>query len=141
MTTEQEFFEAFEIEAVRYYYVEYPFYICKTKQELINHIKQYKGSKVLCGKTKVKQVTYNYPPITPEILLKLIKIIIKQYRDFCIRDYLGAEYKAMCDNNWEDWEKEGKDCKTEEEAILSLCITIKDEIQDQVRGIFNEGTI
>lgn len=73
--------------------------------------------------------------ITPEIVLGLIKIVIKQYRDFCIRDYLGAEYKAMCDNNWEDWEKEGKDCKTEEDAILSLCITIKDEIQDHVKAL------
>lgn len=73
-----------------------------------------------------------YPPITPEIVLGLEEIIINKY-----------DSTEVFKNAYTIWFTGTEDAlhvsgKTRQDALLKLCIQLKDEIQDQVRGIFNE---
>src|SRR5574344_1387993 len=61
----------------------------------------------------------NYPPITPEIVLGLINIILKARGEFRIIGSFSKNEVLM-------------------ENVLKACISIAPEIQDQVRALFNE---
>lgn len=117
MTIEQEFFEAFGIEP-------------KCITEEIGNILGF------CN-TAIK---YIYPPITPEIVLGLIKIIISKDYVFNIWETNmftnNDKYIANASNSVRH-DIYGRS-NTFNDTILSLCIKLKDEIQDQVRELFNE---
>lgn len=84
-----------------------------------------------------------YPSITPEIVLELEEIIINQNFDY----WLQVTHFRKEDNSLgyllSLWEEEIMICNAygndRKEALLSLCLSydIKDEIQDQVKALFN----
>lgn len=139
MTTEEEFFEAFKPK----YIYQYRVYM---EQDNGQVIKYYWGKELLINvfsdktykkrehikELKVCEVIRHNPPITPEIVLKLIKILLKSSNEFHINISKG-EYG--CDQGFIG----GFYQQTFEQSILSLCIEAKDEIQDQVRGLFNDN--
>ena len=106
---EQEFFEAFGIEP-------------KIKYDEFN-----------IDDEKVLMPYQEDPPITPKIVLGLEEIIIDKYYNLTLNksndDY---PYQYETRDLFTDW------CKTQKEALLSLCIGYKDEIQPEVKELFNE---
>jgi hypothetical protein len=116
---EQEFFEAFGIEPEIIYEYNFnlsnnPKYSTRAKYVVVNLCKQ--GYKV----ESVKIIKL-YPPITPEIILELMQLIF----DATLKKYpktTGLNFDIK------------RDIK---EQILSGCIQLQPEIQDQVRGLFN----
>lgn len=126
---EQKFFKAFKIEPEIIYEYNFnlsnnPKYSTRAKYVVIDLCKQ--GYKV----ESVKIIKL-YPTITPEIILRLEDIIINKYYNLILNkaedDY---PYQYETKDLFTDW------CKTKEEALLSLCIGCKDEIQDQVKELF-----
>ena len=115
---EKEFFEAFAIEKTG----------CKT---CVYGSKKWQDCKnemgVACPEEK-----YTYPPITADIVLGLEEIIINKCYNLVLNkaedDY---PYQYETKDFFTDW------YKTQEEALLSLCIGLKDEIQHEVRNLFN----
>lgn len=142
---EQEFFKTFGIEEYR---------VC-------NHQRQHgfcamgKG----CDNHSCKE-NKGYPPITPEIVLKLEEVLFNincsgvhmsrclghhksengmthchfewGYEAFDLGDYFESE-----DKTYNDWHYESQN-KDRTKALLSICIQLKDEIQEQVKAVFNE---
>ena len=115
---EKEFFEAFSIKKVRE---------CELRNEC------FLGFAHTCHECDIYGQAYEvYPPITPEIVLKLEEIIIDKYFNLILnkaKDDYPYQYETK--DLFTDW------CKTKKEALLSLCIGYKDEIEDQVRNLFN----
>ena len=87
-----------------------------------------------------KDYEEKYPEITDSIYLKLIKIIVKKFSDFEIDSICynhHKEYRACTDFDWETYNICGGYQKSEEDAILSLFINIRnDEIKSQVQNLF-----
>lgn len=104
MAIEQEFFEAFGIEPKDKY-------IGKKNEMLCNHCEDN------CYGCSNKLYVKNYPPITPEIVLGLITILVKKHCNLTL--YWGLPRLT--------------------EQILKQCIKdSKDkQIQDQVKALFN----
>lgn len=126
---EQEFFEAFEIEPKR------RFFQCK------KGIDYYEDCELVCNECSEAIYQEKYPPITPEIVLKLIKIIADKgysFKVFEAEDMFnnGIKYvtNAITDIKHDIYGRG----KAIDEAVISLCIQLKDEIQDQVRALFND---
>ena len=76
------------------------------------------------------------PALDAHIILELIKIIVKKKKDFGVSTYTG--YSAKCQFEWECYTEEGEEQASLEYAIISLCIAIKNEIKEEVRGLFDE---
>ena len=121
MTIEQEFFEAFGIEpkqhkSNRCLNIDY----CGVLEE------EPPKMKFVCDKCEnknIKEVVLfeTYPPITPEIVLGLMTLLF----NFTLKKYpktTGLNFDIK------------RDIK---EQILSGCVHLKDEIQDQVNVLFN----
>ena len=108
---EQEFFEAFGVEPR----------IWECNQSDLRGQSTFCKAYVTTGEYKCKYCIrgiLNYPPITPEIVLKLITILVKKHCNLTL--YWGLPKLT--------------------EQILKQCIKdSKDkEIQDQVRALFND---
>src|SRR5574344_321338 len=119
MTMEQEFFEAFGIEPTMLCNCSYKNlqeYRYEYGDDVCEHIDDFEFSCKDCEKSK-KSIPY-YPPITSDIVLKLINIILKARGEFRI---IGSFSKIeVLMNN-----------------VLKACISIAPEIQDQVKALFN----
>ena len=124
---EQEFFEAFGIEKKEYKTCDAaetsPF--CPFDDADCDN----------CG----LHVTYktDYPSITPEIVLGLIKIIIHKGLEF------GLSYSELHNTYFaskDDGNNSYLSCQeySLKDAILSLCINLKHELQSEVKELFNE---
>ena len=116
---EQEFFEAFGIEPTMLCNCSYKNlqeYRYEYGDDVCEHIDDFEFSCKDCEKSK-KSIPY-YPPITPEIVLKLITILVKKHCNLTL--YWGLPKLT--------------------EQILKQCIRDKNdkEIQDQVRALFND---
>src|SRR5574344_736895 len=141
MTMEQEFFEAFGIEPTMLCNCSYKNlqeYRYEYGDDVCEHIDDFEFSCKDCEKSK-KSIPY-YPPITPEIVLKLIKVIADKgysFKVFEAEDMFnnGIKYitNAITDIKHDIYGRG----KTIDEAVISLCIQLKDEIQDQVKALFN----
>lgn len=84
-----------------------------------------------------KDYEEKYPEITDSIYLKLIKIIVNNYGDFTINKTSHKRYFVETRFSWEFYEKSGEYQKSEEDAILSLFINIKnEELNKQVQDLF-----
>ncbi len=123
MTTEQEFIRTFKIEGQYIYYLEnkYGYKITfDSKDEVIKCIKEgykFAGSSRQYG---LKVVKVEVKPITPEIVLKLEVILCNFHSEHeCCLLITGNSIENITIN------------------ILKECIELEDEIQDQVRGLFN----
>lgn len=107
--TEQEFFEAFEIEG-----------------EWLNRFD---------WQNKTGKRAYVYPKITPEIILGLEEIIAKKSSGLT----LNFDKNGMCwylkDFGYETVLGSGI-FYSRIDALLSLCIQLKDEIQNEVKELF-----
>lgn len=117
---EQEFFEAFGIEPTMLCNCSYKNlqeYRYEYGDDVCEHIDDFEFSCKDCEKSK-KSIPY-YPPITSDIVLKLINIILKARGEFRI---IGSFSKI----------------KVLMENVLKACISIAPEIQDQVRALFND---
>jgi hypothetical protein len=89
----------------------------------------------------------NYPPITPEIVLGLMQIILEYidkkneehvYHYFLTKYKVGNKYAFGMQHSENDeiigeYPEYGK---TNEEAMLSLCLKLKDEIKEDIKKIF-----
>ena len=114
MTIEQEFFKAFGIKKIQ------------VENSCLNHYNFSSYEKDYCDIVnnncdicKFNHDNSYYPPITPEIVLKLINIILKARGEFRI---IGSFSKIeVLMNN-----------------VLKACISIAPEIQPQVRALFND---
>ena len=114
---EQEFFEAFGIKKIQ------------VENSCLNHYNFSSYEKDYCdivnNNCDICKFNYDnsyYPPITPEIVLKLMKLIF----DATLKKYpktTGLNFDIR------------RDIK---EQILSGCIQLQLEIQDQVRALFND---
>lgn len=127
---EQEFFEAFGIEKQ---------YKCDSSK---THNKggQYKGlvCNSVCKECYFKVL--EYPHITPEIVLGLIKIIICKDYTFNIWETdmftNNDKYIANASNSVRH-DIYGR-ANTFNDTVLSLCIQLKHELQSEVKELFNE---
>jgi hypothetical protein len=134
MTIEQEFFKAFGVGKQ----------INKTKaNESIKNCSQpcvaYGYNDFNCWECRAKFFN-EYPSITPEIVLKLIEIIINKKKWFLTKDILDDtkfNWRRFDDNLWSEASGNLKDC------TLYLFLTFEEkerlEIQDQVRALFKNN--
>ena len=107
MTIEQEFFEAFGIRKIRR---------CELDDEC------FMGFGHSCKECDIYGQAYEvYPPITPEIVLKLAATL---------NDIVFSKIECCCLFT-------GKTVEEITNNILSDCIDHKDEIQNQVKALFN----
>ena len=134
MTIEQEFFKAFGIPKMGCSRDDNP---CTYKSEKWNKCK---NEGMECQENE-----FNYPPITPEIVLGLMKTIIKlrdneQNTLLIIKNNKDNKYSWVLEENTEDYNNftTEEEYNSLEDCILSLCIQLKDEIQAQVKELFNE---
>ena len=137
MTIEQEFFEAFGIDKT------VP--ACDINRKI--------GDDGLCffkpcyQPTKTKNIycefyrQYAYPPITPEIVLGLEDVLIKEYPSVQYSKDIDEEIGSCIELRACQFIRTPANNKaigkTRKEALLRLCIQLKDEIQDQVKALFN----
>lgn len=127
MTIEQEFFETFEVDKIYGTWVDYADYpLDYYPQYHYECFKTYKGAKYKMsnnlynsetGELEDNKIDEHYPPITPEIVLGLITILVKKHCNLTL--YWGLPKLT--------------------EQILKQCIKdSKDkQIQDQVKALFN----
>ena len=115
MTIEQEFFEAFGIEAkLRPNYCKREGLNCRKNEYFILS----KCHELQCENFKPE---YAHPPITPEIVLNLQVILCNFHSEHeCCLLITGNSIENITIN------------------ILKDCIELKDYIQAEVRGLFNE---
>lgn len=78
-----------------------------------------------------------YYPITPEIVLKMQEFIAQHFEEEGCYKYLGVNSSGYSIYTYLNSKPAISD---EYETILDVCLTLQDEpeIQDQVRGLFNE---
>jgi hypothetical protein len=136
------FFETFDLEKYDYQvlmrdiYYPYDFIVLvgeiKRKNELVAYIKDLKSE------FKVKPIKKS---ITPEIVLKLEEILLKQepkrtskFIEYSINTY--GEYVIRFRNTI-NFYPDVKVGKTRKDALLALCTQLQDGIQDQVKAVFN----
>lgn len=130
--TEQEFFNTFDIPRKSQ---------CKHSSD--------------CDKCKECFIGLKYPPITPEIVLQLINIIVDKYNNIGFQKwYRGKKigdkenskifYECLCGSELEIFDSRPVELyypkyaegETKQQALLKLCIQLKDEIQEQVKELF-----
>lgn len=115
MTIEQEFFEAFGIEPVYY----------AINKEIVDH------------PLYIKDVDL-YPPITSEIVLKLEEIFIDFDRIELVRINKIMNLKTMEETHEYIYvlDENTFTADNRKDALLLMCMELKDEIQEEVRGLF-----
>ena len=147
---EQEFFEAFGINKIDGHNC-IPYNTIKNECEYI--INGFTDSCSNC-----EHLEKHYPPITPEIVLKLEEILLNTFQNFKYKTgienntysngikgvigcfcsnkipFKGNNYFLGRADSYE-WAGIGDNRL---DALLNLCIQLKDEIQDQVRELFND---
>lgn len=115
-----------------------------TLEELFDNVQMYLEEWVEDVKY-FKDYEEKYPEITDSIYLKLIKIIIKNYGNFSIDSFSidsiyynnHKEYEACTDSEWGTYNICGEYQKSEEDAILSLFVNIKNKkLNKQVQDLF-----
>lgn len=128
---EQEFFEAFGIEPIRCVTESLLTIGHKCEQDYDDYVKRQKS------KGLVNILEFIYPPITPEIERKLEEIIIKKYFSFGYAFDEKVKFK-WCAFYAKDIKTDEVLCfgKTRQEALLNLCIQLKDEIKEEVKECF-----
>lgn len=128
MIIEQEFYEAFGIEPK-------PMYWCKKYDETMIADCRYPNRDkecLTCEQHYIKEQIY--PPITSKTVLNLIKIILDCDIDILIaKDENGYIARKNIMSYSMHWVVDGNFNNT----VLKLCIQLKDEIQDQVKALFN----
>ena len=139
MTIEQEFFEAFGIPKMGCSRDDNP---CTYKSEKWNKCK---NEGMECQENE-----FNYPPITPEIVLGLEEIIIKNKKccDLTIHfikhgygangGYLYTFLGYLPTSKNDTQIKIIASGNTRKDALLKLCIQLKHELQSEVKELFNE---
>ena len=134
---EKQFFEAFGIEPTMLCNCSYKNlqeYRYEYGDDVCEHIDDFEFSCKDCEKSK-KSIPY-YPPITPEIVLGLFKIILDSGKDLLFtRDtdnrYLVRKNVIMRELDWHSG-------NSINDIILSFCIEYKDELFEDVRALFND---
>src|SRR5574344_1773949 len=146
MTIEQEFFKSFNIPTKFYTTINlgdldnnYQEVSASTLQELFEE-NNFWFDEYIEDINDFHDWEEKYPPITPEIVLELIKIIADKgysFKVFEAEDMFnnGIKYitNAITDIKHDIYGRG----KTIDQAVISLCIQLKDEIQDQVKALFN----
>ena len=77
-----------------------------------------------------------YPPIISDIVLGLEDIVMFKYGGISIRT--NKEYYAYASTNINKkiLEVKGVTCDNRKEALLQLCIQLKDKISEEVKALF-----
>lgn len=87
-----------------------------------------------CGYWEIEELPRQ---ITPEIILKLEEIILKKEYDL-IYDFNPAIGYCLSTGRYSINFPSAYECITRIEALLEVCIQLKDEIQEEVKAVFND---